>query len=148
MRIYFSSICLSLLLVGCGRSSAPSGPVRFIVPDGYRGAFDLILDPTNGVAFAKTNDEYIIVIPRSGQLRVRTFSILEQPHEEFAAYVSGESIPSDSSIKSATGMPASMVGLRNRGTARLGDGPMTAVFIVGTEQDVDEWHKKITNVPR
>jgi len=143
MRRYFASVCLSLLLVGCGRSSTPSGPVRFIVPDGYRGAFDLILDPTNGVTFAKTNGEYVLVIPPSGQLRVRTFSILAQPHEEFAAYASGQSIPSDSSLKGATAMPASMVGLRNRGTIRLGDGPMTAVLIVGTEQDVDAWYQKI-----
>lgn len=41
------------MLAGCGYVDRSGAPVRFIVPDGYRGEIRLIQDPVNGLAVRK-----------------------------------------------------------------------------------------------
>jgi hypothetical protein len=50
MRAFVSLILPAL--TGCGLFAGT--PVHFVVPDGYRGLFYLIPDPTNGVVVTKS----------------------------------------------------------------------------------------------
>ena len=76
MRILL--ITLLLALAACSKS--PGLPVRFVVPDGYRGLVTVTLDPSDGLAVPISNGQFVVSIPASGKLSVSSFDFLKGKH--------------------------------------------------------------------
>ena len=82
---------IALALAGCGDGSRPS--VHFIVPDGFRGRIDIVLDTKYGSQIKTQDGRNTYVIPASGTLRVHSFRSLQRWHTTTAAYASGMTLP-------------------------------------------------------
>lgn len=73
---------------------APSGPpADFILPDGWRGKFKLVLDRAGGIPIDLDNGHYTYRIPEIGVLRVKSLAPFKQWHGITMAYEGGSSIP-------------------------------------------------------
>jgi hypothetical protein len=126
---------LAILFITVSGCSPQKGlPVHFVVPDGYRGAVYFTLDPTNGVAVPVTNGEFLVTIPASGKLAVRSFDFILGYHIISSQYASGQLLPSG----------PDKVNLGPIDLDRHHRPPRTAVYLLGTQQEVDEAVKKIT----
>ena len=82
---------IALIFAGCGDGSGP--PVHFVVPDGFRGRIDIVLDTKHGSRIETQDGRYTLVIPASGTLRVQSFRSLQRWHTTTAAYASGRALP-------------------------------------------------------
>jgi hypothetical protein len=83
-------LLIALLLVACRDRSGP--PVEIVVPDGFRGSFWIVLDPT-AQDIPVADGRHIAIIPANGVLRVRSFLPLARWHAESARYASGAPLP-------------------------------------------------------
>src|SRR5687768_7802659 len=101
----------ALLFAGCGDGSGP--PVHFIVPDGFRGRIDIVLDAKQGSRIETHDGTYVLIIPASGTLRVRSLQSLDRWHTATAAYVSGTSLP----VLAGTGGTNSTIGFYELGSS-------------------------------
>jgi len=72
---------------------SPGPPIRLIFPSGFVGRWKFILDKENGQAWTKQNGRYVIPVPSTGDVRVRSLAPLTQWHSESAQYTDGTSIP-------------------------------------------------------
>lgn len=133
MRAFVSLILPAL--TGCGLFAGT--PVHFVVPDGYRGLFYLIPDPTNGVVVTKSEGRFVVTIPASGRLRFRDSGFLDSWHQETCAFATGTRILTLSEPGGTGVVAANAVALRGGGSARNGDGPLFAWYFVGTQQEFD-----------
>jgi hypothetical protein len=127
MRICASIACL--VLVGCGPFIGP--PVHFVLPDGYRGAFYLIHDPTKGVTITKRDGRFTLTIPEGGRLRVRDFAFVQRWHQETAAFVTG--VPIGTSDDFAT----NAISLWSGSKMRINHDPEFIWYVVGTQRDLN-----------
>jgi hypothetical protein len=82
---------VALIFAGCGDGSGP--PVHFVVPDGFRGRIDMVLDTKHGSRIVTQDGRYTFVIPASGTLRVQSLRSLQRWHTATAAYASGHVLP-------------------------------------------------------
>lgn len=130
---------LLLALTGCGMSTGV--PVHFVVPDGFRGVFYLIPDPTNGVAISKTEGRFLVTIPADGRLRVRSLGFLDSWHQETCSFASGAHIPTPTEPGGTGDLANGIVGLRGGGQAGNGSGPMFTWYFIGTQQELDASEK-------
>ena len=117
---------LILALAGCtGRKGLP---VRYVVPDGYRGVLSVTFDASAGSPVVVTNGEYVITFPESGQLAVSSLDFLRGEHTIRAEWANGETL----SIGSPMGDGAQEVAFRFVYYQR---NAKTAVCVVGTEDE-------------
>jgi hypothetical protein len=68
-------------------------PIHFVIPTGFRGGFQLVVDRVNGVDVALRNGRYTYSIPASGVLRVRSLRPFEHWHTVSAAFPDGKPLP-------------------------------------------------------
>ena len=122
MRIVLATLLLAL--AACSRR--PGLPVRFVVPDSYRGPVTVTLDPSAGVAVPVSNGQFVVSIPASGKLSVSSFDFLKGKHLQTAQYVSGAPVnprhdPAAIGVRLVTVTPDFT----------------TAIYIVGTEKEAE-----------
>lgn len=83
---------IALLLFGCNDTGAP---VRFVLPEGFRGVFEISVDGQNGSALVKSNGTFLVVVPRNGKVVLRDDSFLTRWHSETAVYPDGSLLTSE-----------------------------------------------------
>jgi hypothetical protein len=71
--------------------------VEIVLPDGYTGPVYLIEDETNGEDIPMMGGKYVVLVPTSGRMRVKSFAPFQRWHEETVRYARGTPIPSASS---------------------------------------------------
>ena len=121
----------TLLLAVAGCSDRFDPPVRFIVPDGYRGVVTIALDPTAGVSVPVSNGQFVVSIPSSGKLSVSSFDFLRGKHIQTAQYVSGAALP--------PGHDSAAIALR---LVTVTPDVKTAIYVVGTRKEEEDEFKK------
>lgn len=93
--IAMRSICTSallgfaLLLSGCDRSGPP---VRFMLPEGFRGVFQISVDRDHGSELVKSNGMLLVVVPADGKVVVQDDSFLIRWHSQTAVYPDGSMV--------------------------------------------------------
>jgi hypothetical protein len=93
MRSKFVSMLIAaLFLLGCDRSGPP---VHFILPQGFRGVFQLSLDKQNGNPITKSNGTLVITVPTNASITVKYDEFLSHWHSETASYPDGTLIKSE-----------------------------------------------------
>jgi uncharacterized protein YecT (DUF1311 family) len=140
-------VLLATNLFGYSLPAAQVDPsIHFILPDGYVGAFRLELSKRDGVEMKLEHGRYVLEIPRSGTLRVRSFKAFADMHSKTAAYKSGKEIPHD---PSGSLMPRS-VALRRVWTVIGGIDehgemipPVAWTYIIGTKRQADELKRRL-----
>lgn len=75
-------------LGGCGGNGNIALPVKFILPDGYRGGFEIV-QTTEGEPLPIEGGALICRIPASGVLQTDTLADFGRYHTETAQYASG-----------------------------------------------------------
>jgi hypothetical protein len=101
MRTPTCFLVLLTVVAGCSDSGKP---VLLIVPNGFRGEFQVVKDSAQGADPVERNGEWVFEIPPSGVLRVKDDSPFYRWHSERARY--------------ANGQPASVEGLGVRAGSR------------------------------
>jgi hypothetical protein len=110
--------------------------ICFVLPDGYVGAFQLVLDEKGNEEVVKKNGRYVYEIPPNGLLKVKTFHPFEGWHRTVAVYKNGSSIPTEDST-----LPPDTVALRVLGTSQHNDGPFTQTNVIGTQEQAKQAQK-------
>ena len=91
MYKFISIFFVAVTLVGCGQK--PFGaPVRYVVPVGFRGTFTITLDPVRGIAVPMSNGQFVVTIPATGKLTVRSLDFLQGKHQMLAQYETGAAL--------------------------------------------------------
>jgi hypothetical protein len=135
LLVFALSIVL-LLHLGCISPSCFWNPaVYFILPQGHRGVFRLVLSETKGVEVKPSAGRYTYEVPKSGVLLVKSFEPLDQCHAEYAAYADGTQIPTE-----ASNVNSETIALRGGIVGSKGNGPLILTKVIGTDKD---WNKVI-----
>ncbi|HVV73567.1 MAG TPA: hypothetical protein VHI52_18990 [Verrucomicrobiae bacterium] len=129
---------MALLLAGAG-CDRHGPPVHFVIPDGFKGPFYLIKDPTNGAVISAKGNQYTIAVPRSGSVRVHDFAFRDPWHQETASFASGVRIPTETEPGATGELAANVSGLRGGGTALMNSGPEIVHYFIGAEQELRAW---------
>ncbi len=79
------------LLLGCGPMKPTS--IHFVIPDDFIGRIDIVHDSAKGMPLEQNHNALTIEIPKSGQLQVRSLSVLQSPHTLSASFRSGRQLP-------------------------------------------------------
>ena len=87
-----ASKCLSILLTVVAGCSDSGKPVLFILPNGFKGEFQIVKDSSNGVDLVEQNGEWVFNIPPSGRLKVKDDRPFYRWHSERARYANGQSV--------------------------------------------------------
>ena len=118
---------VAVTLIGCGRK--PLGaPVLYVVPVGYRGTFSITLDPTRGISVPMSNGQFVVTVPATGKLTVRSFDFLHGKHELRARYADGEAL--------STGHREDAIAVRIVRPDK--QDANTWIYVVGTSREQDE----------
>ena len=134
-------LILSVVSASSQTQTEPKYSIHFILPDGYVGAFRLVLDHPAGLAMKLQDGRYILRIPRNGTLRIKSFKPFAELHDASAAYKNGKKIPYD---PSGSLMPKSIafrrVWLVTGGVDGNGEmiAPTIWTYIIGTKQQADK----------
>lgn len=140
-------ILLAATLFGYSLPDVQVDPIiHFVLPDGYVGAFRLVLDKRDGVDMRLENGRYTLEIPESGTLKIKSFKPFAVMHSKTAAYKSGKEVPHD---PSGTLMPRSHA-LR-RVWVVIGDidengemiPPVVWTYMVGTKRQADNLKRRL-----
>lgn len=124
---------VSVQTAGCLMLGASSNhSIHYILPDGFRGKFQLLLDPEEGNDIVLRNGRYVIEIPPDGTFKVKTFKPFSEWHQVTAAYKNGRIIRT-----LMTEDDDDEVALRG-GT---NSGGVVQTYIIGTEK---EWNNTPT----
>ncbi len=130
------SLVLTIQITSCGvgglLADASRPTILFVLPDGYLGAFQLILDEKNGIDVTETDGKYVYEIPPGGSLTVKTFRPFETPSKYVAMYKDGSTIPTADSTNPGT------VALRLLGNSRHNDGPLIQTSFIGTKDQATQ----------
>lgn len=130
--------------VSVWQSSCTSGRnIHFVLPDGYTGRFEVVLDEGNGIDVKVENDRYTYEIPESGVLKVKSFEPFNEWHKKTAAYRSGKVIPDENEVDSNTPALRSLSGSGSRSIGGKNVGPVILGYAIGTEEQA----KKIMSTP-
>jgi hypothetical protein len=109
--------------------------VHFILPDGYIGAFRIILDEGHGIDVKVEGGRYIYRIPENGELKVKSFEPFMKTHKETAAYRSGKEIPRvDSTVKLDVIALRGGMGSGSREVNGKNVGPVILTYVIGTRE--------------
>jgi hypothetical protein len=124
-------LCDALLsLCGCG-VAARTHEVRFVVPNGFRGALKIVLDEHEGIALTRKKNIVTIDFPVSGVVHVRDLSLLRDWHTERAFFKDGTEIPTERPSTSPTSFSLRSLG-EFEGTANPNT---TQVYFLGTSDE-------------
>lgn len=124
---YVVVILFTSLIAACSLLTDSSRPtVCFVLPDGYVGAFQLVLDEKTGIEVSQKDGKSVYEIPPSGSLNVKTFRPLDTPSKYVAMYKDGSTIPTDDLHH------PDVVSLRVLGTSQHNDGPLVITVVIGT----------------
>ena len=126
-------LCL-LAFISCDNKSKTE--LLFIVPNDYRGPIRVVESANDGIQPKKEGTPYILRVPASGEIRIRTLEILESWHRRSAREENGVAIPSAEEIA-----PGS-VGFHGLGTAVEGE-TTTSFYFVGTRQEAEQFAKSV-----
>ena len=129
MRIAYSLFLLMTILLSACHREGPS--VDFIVPDGFRGVFQI--SPKDGAHPIKlVNGRYIIEVPSSGTLYVDDMRPFRQWHQERAFFKSGSPLPD--SILAGDSDSIRLHGLST-------DSNDNSWWLVGTDSEKEIFHR-------
>ena len=131
---FLKSLLVILLIALCGCSQKKGLPVRYIVPDGYKGIVHVTCEPATGSPVPITNGEYVVTLPADGKLTVRSLDFIKGHHVVFSQYASGAPLPS----------APEKVDVYLIDVDRPHNPPRSASLLVGTHGEMDEAFKKIT----
>ena len=124
------------------QSSCTSGRnIHFVLPDGYVGRFEVVLDEVNGADVKFENGRYTYEIPENGVLRVKSFEPFNEWHRKTAAYRSGKVIPDEDEVDSSVAALRSLSGSGSTSRGGKEVGPVILGYAIGTE---DEARKVMT----
>ena len=112
---------LAISFGGCDRSGPP---VRFVLPEGFRGVLEVFLDKANGNEVVKSNGTFVVAVPTNGRVAVKSDEFLRRWHTETATYPDGTLITAEAPY-------SNVLALRGLGS----DGQHTSWLLVGTEQE-------------
>ncbi|MDQ3650520.1 MAG: hypothetical protein M3458_09685 [Acidobacteriota bacterium] len=130
LLLSFVSCLLVVASSGCGVFN-PS--IRYVLPDGYTGVFQIILDKAHGKGIEREGWRYTYEIPPNGILRVKSFEPLYGWHQVAAAYKNGSRILiPDSTVSDDT------IALRDVGMHEKDDGSLVVTILIGTQQQADK----------
>ena len=110
--------------------------MSFVLPDGFQGPF-LVVEDANAPPIERKNGDFVVSIPESRIVRVKSLSLLRDWHQERASYRNGKTLPVGPHAGADVG--TSVVALRSRGIGAHNDRPDVAHFFVGTESDAYEY---------
>ncbi len=85
-----AAVAVLLALPSCMDQTGP--PVRFVVPDGFRGRIE-ILEAKDAEEVGLDRGEYLYRVPEGGILRVRKVVGFGSWHKTYAFFSSGREIP-------------------------------------------------------
>ena len=121
-------------ITACSAFSSLTGKptISFVLPDGYVGAFQLVLDENTGIEVSEKDGKYAYEIPPSGSLNVKTFRPFETPSKYVAMYKDGSIIPTNDF------QHPDIVSLHVLGTSQHNDGPRIQTFVIGTEKQATQ----------
>lgn len=149
-HLIFTPIALIVAFTSCSQIIQPGKPLHFVVPDGYEGVFEIVIDEKNGSEPKVENGRLVYRIPPSGVLAVKSIEPFQEPHKETAEYYRGDILIVDNSNRKKD-----EVALRNLGgygskpTNGINIGPTNLVFIVGTLSDAgDYWTETLSGARR
>ncbi len=131
MRRYFMFSLLLLCSLGCQRRP---NQVEFVLPDGFRGWFDVSPNDPRATVLPKVNGNYILQVPKSGVL---AFSG-DDPFRSYlctARFENGDEIWVEKRIDDKP--REGQIGLFGGHGYRYMNDPPVYRWFVGTE---DEWH--------
>ena len=130
---YVVVILFTCHITACSFFTDTSTPtICFVLPDGYVGAFQLVLDEKTGIEVSQKNGKYVYEIPPSGSLNVKTFHPLYTLSKYVATYKNGSIIPTDDLHD------PDLVSLRLLGTSKHNDGPFVITLVIGTDKQATQ----------
>ncbi len=107
------------------RGTSEPVQVHFVVPDGYRGQFQISRHPGATAPQRRADGTFVYQIPDSGLLQVDGANPLAEWHDTTAAYRDGSALP----FQGGSGAPADpQVKLRSVSADHLGN----VYYVVGT----------------
>lgn len=131
--LYVVVILFTSHITACSFFTDTSRPtISFVLPDGYVGAFQLVLDEKTGIEVSQKDGKYVYEIPASGSLNVTTFHPLDGERKYVAMYKNGSIIPTDDYDQ------PDLVSLRLLGTSKHNDGPFVITLVIGTEKQATQ----------
>jgi len=130
---YVGVILFTSHITACSFLTDTSRPtICFGLPDGYVGAFHLVLDEKTGIEVRQKDGKYVYEIPASGSLNVKTFHPLDTPSKYVAMYKDGSIIPTDDLHH------PDVVSLHVLGTSQHNDGPFVITLVIGTDKQATQ----------
>lgn len=119
---------VTVLALGLGRR------VHYVLPDGYIGAFNIIVDEAKGAEALLKDGRYTYEVPPTGILRVKSFDQFRGMHEETASYRNGTEIP----VLDSSNDDDNVISLRDAGTHEKNYAPRTITLVIGTKHHLQE----------
>jgi hypothetical protein len=90
---YLFIVCAALSLAsGCSDSGKP---IRFVLPNDFKGEFCVVKDSVNGADLTERNGEWVFEIPPDGVLKVKNDRPLYRWHAQSASYADGREVACD-----------------------------------------------------
>ena len=140
-RLILVLLCLPIV-AGCLRSH----PIHYVVPEGYRGPFWVIHDPT-ATALPAVGDSWIkITVPANGIVLASSLSPLDTWHES-TAVLGANATGADLEVGKTIVSPG-MVGVWLGPHGRDPSGRDYRSFFVGTEEEFVAFDPKRFQLPR
>lgn len=124
-----------LTLSACAPRNYPT--VQFVVPSGFRGIVCVTESP-NGRAVEATNDRFVVEVPATGVLIVRSAQFFTAWHEESWRFSDGTAIP-DESAPSTGADEIVAIGL---GSRSINNGPFIFGSAIGTRADAPKLRRE------
>jgi hypothetical protein len=117
-------------LQGCGRAAIP---VRFIIPDGYRGEVIIYYDEPAGNELPTADGVLVVQVPGSGILHIKDKGPFFSAHTVTASYASGQDLPYGFGAGS---VGDDMVAFRDLGSG-VRDHVRYVHYFVGTKKEME-----------
>jgi hypothetical protein len=128
------------LAASCQR---PGRDVMFILPDGYRGRFEIALDHKDGNAPPLVDGKWILRIPETGRLRLNTLDIFQSWHSQSAFYRSGQRIP----MGYYQNCSPDDLACRSAGSYDNWLGMRVVAYVIGTENELEKDRRAVIADP-
>jgi hypothetical protein len=148
LLVVISVVLMLCIWPGCSvrAQGFPDRTIHFVLPNRYVGAFRLVLDKRTGLEVKLKNGRYVLKIPASGTLRIRSFKFFAELHQKTAAYKNGKTIPYDPSGS----FTSKRIALRNVWVT-IGNidengemvPPVVWTFMIGTKQQADKLKRRL-----
>lgn len=140
-------LLIPLTVAGFLGCSSDGRQVHFVVPVGFTGPIQLILDESDGTEIVDAQGKFTYRIPADGVLHVTTFKPLENLHQKTAAYEDGTPIPQEHETWAGPhGEPPkigkNLVVFQGGGMSQQNGQPPVQTYFVGTALAYEEWQRR------